>query len=187
VRKVIDALGAIRARIEFGTAELNLFLAELTSEARQTTASVRLDTIHTSSIVLALVLLAVVNIHFASRARVAGKAFATETTFFEDRAHAAIATRIAIASVNHMFAMLSMIAGSATTFVLTFRSHSTLAVVLAREREAGIAFRQNLIADFLFANELVGWRRENQFVLHTFRLGTASNARLNVIHFHPFR
>jgi len=66
VRKVIDALGAIRARIEFGTAELNLFLAELTSEARQATASVRLDTIHTSSIVLALVLLAVVNIHFAS-------------------------------------------------------------------------------------------------------------------------
>lgn len=187
MREVIDALGTVQARVEFRAAELNFLLAKLAVEARQATACIRLNSVDTCSVVLALVVIAVVNIDFAASAVVAGQAFATEPAFLQHRACSIVAARISVASVNHMLAVLAMIARGAPALVLFLGLHHALGVVLARECVASIAFRQNLITDFLFADELVGRRGQNEFVFHPFRLGAPSDAWLHVIQFHPLR
>jgi hypothetical protein len=158
VREVVDTFGAIWTWIELCAAELNFLLAKFAREARQTTACIRLDSIDTCTVVLALVVIAVINIDFTAGAFVSRKAFATEATFLQHRACSIVATWISVASVNHVFTVLTMIAGSASTLVLLLRLHHTLGVVLARECVAGVALWQNFITDFLFADELVGWR-----------------------------
>lgn len=57
-----------------------------------------------------------------------------------------------------MLAMLAMVAWGTAAFILSVDFHHAFGVVLARESVASVAFRQNLVTDFLFANELVGWR-----------------------------
>lgn len=156
---MIDTFGAIGTRIEFSATKLNFLLAKLAGEAWQTTARVRFNSINTCSIVLTFVVIAVINIEFTARTFIPGQALATETTFFQHCALSVVSARISVASVNHVFAVLAMIAWSASTFVLSVCLHHAFSVVLAREGEACITFRQNLITDFLFANELVRRRR----------------------------
>lgn len=131
--------------------------------------------------------IAVVNIDFTSGAFVSRQAFAAKATFFQHGAGSVIAARISVASINHVFAVLTVVAWSAATFILSLILHRTLSVVLAWECIASVAFRQNLITDFLFADELVGRRRQDEFVLHSLGLGASSDARLDIIQFHPFR
>lgn len=137
--EVVDALGAVGAGVEFGSAELNFLLAKFACKARQTTACVGLDAINTCTIVLAFVVIAVVDIDFTAGAFVSRKAFATEATFLQNRTDSAISTWISVAGVNHVFAVLTVIAGSASTLVLLLRLHHAFGVVLARECVAGIA------------------------------------------------
>ena len=151
---MINALCTVRAWIEVIGAELNFLLTKLAIKASQTTASVRLNTIDTCSIVLTFMIFTVINIDFTSRAFVARQAFTAEPSLLEYTATSIISTRIAIACINHVLAMHTMIAWSTATFILLFRFHDTLGIVFAWEGKACIAFRQNLITDFLFADEL---------------------------------
>lgn len=185
VREMIDAFSAVRARVKVATTEFNFRLTEVSIETRQAIASVRFDAINACSIVLTLMLVAIVDVDFTARTFVARQAFAAETTFLEDRARSVISARISVASVNHVFTVRTMIAWSASAFVPSVRLYHALGVVLARECETSITFRQNLITDLLVADELVGRRRQNEFVFHSLRLGATSDSRLHVIQFHP--
>lgn len=156
--EVVNAFGTVRARIEIASAKLNLLLAELAREARQTTACVGLDSVNTCAVVLAFVVIAVIDIDFAAGTFVAGQALTAETALLQHRARSVAAAWISVAGVNHVLAVLAVVAWGAATFVLSVGLHHALSVVLARERVAGIAFRQNLVTDFLFADELVGRR-----------------------------
>lgn len=158
VCEVVNALGLVRARIELASAELDFLLAELAGEARKAAACVRLDSIDAGSIVLAFMIVAVVDVDFASCAFVARQAVAAKATFLQHGARSVVPARISVASINHVLAVLTVVARSTSALILSFRLHRALGVVLAREREAGIAFRQDFITDFLFADELVGGR-----------------------------
>lgn len=187
VRKVINAFRSIGAWIEFSATELNFFLTKLAVEASKTTARVALNAIDTCSVVLAFMILAIINIDFTSCTFIACQTITAKATLLENTTSSIISARITITCIYHILTMHSMIAGSATTFVLLFRPHNTFGIILAWECETGITFRQNLITDFLFADELICRRRENKFVLHSLRLGASCNTRLNIIQFHPFR
>lgn len=184
---MINAFRSIGTRVEVRATELDFLLAELAVVASETTASVRLHAIDTCAIVLAFVILTIVDIDFASRAFVARQAVTAETALLENTTSAIIPARIAVASINHVLAVQTVVARGTATFVLLFRLHDTFRIILAWECEAGITFRQNLVTDFLFAEELIRWCRENKFVFHPFWLGASCNARLDIIQFHPFR
>lgn len=158
VGEVVDALCVVRARIELTSAELDFLLAELAGEARKATACVRLDAIDAGSVVLTFVVVAIVDVDFTASAFVARQTIATEATFLQHGARSVIPARISVASINHVLAVLTVVARSTSAFVLSFRSHRALGVVLAWECEAGIAFRQDFITDRLLADELVGGR-----------------------------
>lgn len=156
--EVVDAFCAVQARIELTSAELDFLLAELAGEARKAAACVRLDAIDASSVVLTFVVVAVIDVDLAASAFVARQTIATEATFLQHGTRSVIPARISVASINHVLAVLAVVARSASALVLSLRLHRALGVVLAWEREAGVAFRQDFITDRLLADELVGGR-----------------------------
>jgi hypothetical protein len=136
---MINTLRIVRTWIEIGTAKLNFLLAKLSRKTRQTIARVRIDIVNACTVILTFVVFTIVNIDFTTSAFVARQAFATESSLLQHRTRSIIAARISIASVNHVFTMLSMIARSTTTFVLPFRLNHALGIVFARECETCIA------------------------------------------------
>lgn len=187
VRVVIHAFRSVFAGVEVGAAKLDFLLAKFAGKTSEAIARVSLNAIDASSIVLAFVGLAVIDVDFTSCAFVAIKAVTAKASLLEDTAATIVPARIAVASIDHILAVLAVVARGAATLVLLLRLQDTLAVVFAREREASVAFRQNLVTDFLLAEELIRGRRENELVLHALRLGTASDTGLDVIQFYPFR
>lgn len=155
VRVVIDAFCSVFAGVELSSAELNFLLAKFARESSETTARVRLNSIDASSVVLAFVGFAVINVDFASRTFIAIETVAVKAALLKHTATAVVPAWIAIASVYHVLAVLAVVARGAATLVLLFRLQDTLAAIFAREREASVAFRQNLVADFLLAEELI--------------------------------
>ena len=63
-------------------------------------------------------------------------------SLLQHRARSVVATRVSVAGVNHVLAMLAVVARGAATFVLPVGLHHALGIVLTRERVAGIAFRR---------------------------------------------
>lgn len=185
MREMVHAFGIIVARIEFGRAEGYLRFAVLAGEAGRAAARVALHAVDAGGIVLALVLVAIVDVGLAAGTRVAGNAFAAEAALLEHGAGGIVAAWIAEACVNHEFAMLAVVARLARAIVLALGQRHADAVILAWERVAGVTFRQNLIAHLVLAHEIVRWRRQQQFVVHCLRIRAACNARLNIIQFHP--
>lgn len=140
VCEVVDAFGIIFARIEVGTVR-NFRLAIFAAESGWAFACVRLDTVDTRGIVLALVLAAIIDIHFAPGTGVASHAAATEPSFFEYGAGGIVAAWIAVARVDHEFAVFAMETGFAHAIVLAFGLRLAHGIILAWERVAGVAFR----------------------------------------------
>lgn len=71
-----------------------------------------------------------------------------ETPFFQYFASSTVTAWIAVTSVNGGFAQLSVIAGSAKAFVVSFARRPASSAVLARESVARIAFSQHLVGYF---------------------------------------
>lgn len=158
MREVVDAFGVVVARIEFGAVR-NLQFTVFAREARLTFARVRFDAVDAGRIILTLVLGTIIDVHFAPSASVARHAIAIEASLLQDCASRVVSAWIAVAGVNHEFTVLSVETGLASALVLSFGLRHTHRFILAWESEASITFRQNLVADFGFAHEIVGWRR----------------------------
>lgn len=136
--KVVNAFSAILAWIEFRT-EWNFRFAILSRETGWALACIRFNTIDACAVVLALILTAIVNVHFTTRTSVAGHAITTETSFFEYGARS-ISAWISITSINHKLTVFTMIAWFTNAFVLAFGSCLTYGLVLAWECETCVTF-----------------------------------------------
>lgn len=187
VRKMINTLSSVDARIKVSRTEWNLCFAESTWEAGLAVACIRFDAIYTCSVIKALICRAIIDVYFAPGARVAGSTLATEASLLQDSAGSIVPARMAIARINHMLAVLAMVAWLAHAFILTFRSSTATGIVLARERKAGIAFRKNFIADAFFTLEAGRRCREKELITHSFGLSTTGNARFDIVKFYPVR
>lgn len=140
VREVINAFGIILAWIEVGAVR-DFCFAIFAREAGWTLACVRFDAIDACGIVLTFIFAAVVDVHFTTGSRVTGHAAATESSLFQHSASGIVATRIAVAGVNHEFAVFAMETGFAHTIVLSFGLRLAHSIILTWERVAGVAFR----------------------------------------------
>lgn len=140
VREMVDALGVVFAWIEVGAVG-DFRFAVFAGETRWAFASVRFHAVDAGCVVLAFILAAVVDVHFATGSRVAGHATAAESSFFQNGAGGVVAARIAIASVNHEFAVFAMETRFAHTIVLALSLRLAHGIILTGERVAGIAFR----------------------------------------------
>lgn len=189
VREVIQTLSAIGAGIELLTAELYLCVAPLAGEARLAFTAIRLHTINARGIVLTAYILAqaIVDVRLTACTRIAWRTLAAEATLLQHSAGGIVATRIAIAGIDHVLAVLAMVARLAEALILTLWQCQALCLVLARLLVAGVAFGQDLVAHTTAAAEVRRGSRQDQFVLHVLRLGTACNARLHIVQLDPVR
>lgn len=109
IAEVVDALRSVLARIVALGAERNLRFAVFPGESRQAAALVGLDSVVAGRVVLALVVEAVVDVDLATNAGVTGRANAVEPAFFQNFACSGVAARVAVASVDHVLAVLSVV------------------------------------------------------------------------------
>lgn len=80
-----------------------------------------------------------------------------------------------------MLTVLAVVARLAHALVLAFRAGTAACIVLARERKAGIAFRENFVADAFFALEVGRWCGKQEFIAHSFGFSTAGNTRFDIV------
>lgn len=189
VREVIQTLSPIGAGIELRTAELYLRVAPFAGEARLAFAAIRLHTIDAGGIVLAAYILAqaIIDVGLTTGTRIARRTLATEASLLEHSAGGIVATRVAIAGIDHVLAVLAMIARLAEALILALWQCQALCLVLARLLVARVALGQDLVAHPAAAREVRRGCRQDQLILHILRLGTACNARLHIVQFDPVR
>lgn len=189
VGEVIQTLGPIGAGIELLTAELYLRVAPLAREARLAFTAIRLHTIDAGGIVLTAYILAqaIIDVRLTACTRIAWRTLAAEATLLEHGAGGIVAARIAIAGIDHVLAVLAMVAGLAEALILTLWQCQALCLVLAGLLVAGVALGQDLVAHTAAAGEVRRGSRQDQLILHILRLGTACNARLHIVQLDPVR
>jgi hypothetical protein len=145
---VIDASGVVLAGVVLVGTKGNFGLAKLTHESCRTFTLISVDKVDTGGVILALVIVAVVYVRFAPHPAESRETKTTEPSLFEYFATGAVAARIAVAGVDHEFAIFPVKSRSTIALVVAFRLREAFAAVLAREGEASVAFRHDFVADF---------------------------------------
>lgn len=111
----------------------------------------------------------------------------TEASLLQHSAGGIVTAWISIAGIDHILAVFAMVAGLAEALIFALWQRQTLRLVLARLLEAGIALGQYLVAYTTATREIRRRCRQDQFILHIIRLGTARNARLHIVQLDPVR
>lgn len=179
--EVIHAFGTIEAWIEGIRAEGDLALAQFTRESCRTGACVHFHPIYACPIVLTLVLSTVIDVAFASCSSISWNALAAKSTLLQHRTRGIVPTGIAIASINHIFTVLTMIPRRTSTLILTLRKWMTLGIIVAGKCVACIALGQNVIADTTTTHKIAGRGGKEQFITHRLRFSTSGYSWLYIV------